>query len=131
MAERLRRVIRNHMGFPRRGSNPLGDGTFWFVTGLHGSIRGESTPSRFTKITNTRKGQWSSGMILASGARGREFDSPLAPFCLVRASFSLAVVSSVLDARDQGSILGIHEGVISLAVMIRACQARGPGSTPG
>ena len=25
-------------------------------------------------------GQWSSGMILASGARGREFDSPLAPF---------------------------------------------------
>ena len=24
-------------------------------------------------------GQWSSGMILASGARGREFDSPLAP----------------------------------------------------
>ena len=26
------------------------------------------------------KGQWSSGMILASGARGRGFDSPLAPF---------------------------------------------------
>ena len=25
------------------------------------------------------KGQWSSGMILALGARGREFDSPLAP----------------------------------------------------
>ena len=25
-------------------------------------------------------GQWSSGMILASGARGRGFDSPLAPF---------------------------------------------------
>ncbi len=24
-------------------------------------------------------GQWSSGMILASGARGREFDSPLTP----------------------------------------------------
>ena len=24
-------------------------------------------------------GQWSSGMILASGARGRGFDSPLAP----------------------------------------------------
>ena len=25
-------------------------------------------------------GHWSSGMILALGARGREFDSPLAPF---------------------------------------------------
>ncbi len=24
-------------------------------------------------------GQWSSGMILALGARGREFDSPLTP----------------------------------------------------
>ncbi len=28
------------------------------------------------------KGQWSSGMILASGARGRGFDSPLAPFLI-------------------------------------------------
>ena len=27
-------------------------------------------------------GQWSSGMILASGARGRGFDSPLAPFLI-------------------------------------------------
>ncbi len=26
------------------------------------------------------EGTWSSGMILASGARGREFDSPSAPF---------------------------------------------------
>ena len=25
-------------------------------------------------------GHWSSGMILALGARGREFDSPMAPF---------------------------------------------------
>ncbi len=27
-------------------------------------------------------GQWSSGMILALGARGREFDSPLTPVIL-------------------------------------------------
>ena len=27
-------------------------------------------------------GEWSSGMILALGARGREFDSPLTP-CIV------------------------------------------------
>ena len=29
LAEWLRRVIRNHMGFPRAGSNPVGDATFW------------------------------------------------------------------------------------------------------
>ncbi len=30
------------------------------------------------------EGTWSSGMILASGARGREFDSPSAPYPSVR-----------------------------------------------
>ena len=29
-------------------------------------------------------GHWSSGMILALGARGREFDSPMAPFPFAR-----------------------------------------------
>ena len=65
-------------------------------------------------------GQWSSGMILASGARGREFDSPLAPFGKIK-PFCLAFTISRLS----------NKSVISLAVMIRACQARGPGSTPG
>ena len=41
----------------------------------------------------SKEGQWSSGMILASGARGREFDSPLAPFC--RHSQSEALVAQL------------------------------------
>ena len=36
------------------------------------------TPCR----TYVSMGGWSSGMILASGARGRGFDSPLAPLCV-------------------------------------------------
>ena len=50
------------MGSARAGSNPADVANF----GLYKS-----------------KGQWSSGMILASGARGRGFDSPLAPFLSV------------------------------------------------
>ena len=66
------------------------------------------------------QGRWSRGMILASGARGREFDSPLAPFGKIK-PFCLAFTILRLS----------NKSVISLAVMIRACQARGPGSTPG
>ena len=33
----------------------------------------------FCRSYKSKMGQWSSGMILASGARGRGFDSPLAP----------------------------------------------------
>jgi hypothetical protein len=41
---------------------------------------GGSNPSSL--IFSMSAGHWSRGMILALGARGREFDSPMAPFCL-------------------------------------------------
>ena len=46
-----------------------------------GSARAGSNPADVANfVLYKNKGQWSSGMILASGARGRGFDSPLAPF---------------------------------------------------
>ena len=45
-----------------------------------GSARAGSNPADVANFELYKKaGQWSSGMILASGARGRGFDSPLAP----------------------------------------------------
>ncbi len=43
------------------------------------------------------EGTWSSGMILASGARGREFDSPSAPYpSLCFSSFVLLFVAEFI-----------------------------------
>ena len=45
-----------------------------------GSARAGSNPADVANfVLHKNKGQWSSGMILASGARGRGFDSPQAP----------------------------------------------------
>ena len=48
-----------------------------------GSARAGSNPADVANfVYYMSEGQWSSGMILASGARGRGFDSPLAPLLL-------------------------------------------------
>ncbi len=43
------------------------------------------------------EGTWSSGMILASGARGREFDSPSAPFPTPFVHFPFHIVRKSLE----------------------------------
>ena len=50
-------------------------------------------------------GDWSSGMILASGARGREFDSRITPFYHMR-SYGVVVSISGCDPLDPGSTPG-------------------------
>ena len=43
-------------------------------------------------VEKKKKGDWSSGMIPASGAGGRGFDSPITPvFLLILTAFSLKV----------------------------------------
>ena len=36
--------------------------------------------TELARLVTVKLGDWSSGMILASGARGREFDSRITPF---------------------------------------------------
>ena len=76
-------------------------------------------------------GQWSSGMIPASGAGGRGFDSPLAPFAdqaflaqmVERWPFKPMVVGSI---PTEGVTL-----LVGVVGNISACHADAPGSIPG
>ena len=86
VAQWIRRVTTNHeIG----GSNPSGDGEDGLV-GYDDCLTRSRSRVRFSELVcinffvrplhvPTDTGQWSSGMILALGARGRGFDSHLTP----------------------------------------------------
>ena len=64
-------------------------------------------------------GQWSSGMILASGARGRGFDSPLAPLFMTE---SYALVAQMVERKTLNLVVvgSIPTGgVLHLYIVLR------------
>ena len=79
MAERSKALVLGTSSFESVGSNPTS------VTG--GLAQSEECVVRNDKAPGSKPGfstlgDWSSGMILASGARGRGFDSLITPFAV-------------------------------------------------
>ena len=79
MAERSKALVLGTSSFESVGSNPTP-----VIGGLAQSeecvVRNDEAPG--SKPGLSRQGDWSSGMILASGARGQGFDSLITPFWL-------------------------------------------------
>ena len=81
-----------------------------------GSARAGSNPADVANfVLHKSTGQWSSGMILASGARGRGFDSPLAP------SFLLAVAEFVFGKKGTSGFEPLTTGS---AILCSATELR-------
>ena len=83
LAEWLRRQPAKLLGSARAGSNPAGVVRNYFcrelgLVGYDDCLTRSRSRVRFSELV-VYKGQWSSGMILALGARGRGFDSHLTP----------------------------------------------------
>ena len=74
-----------------------------------GVLRSSAAPSaEWCAAPCTLSGRWSSGMILASGARGRGFNSRTAPVFLF-----FIFIFSIGDARSSGAMLWGRQGRIA------------------
>ena len=78
--------------------------------------------STIAEYITTKVGEWSSGMILALGARGREFDSPLTPatFLIPCAFIAQMGERQTEDLKVPGSIPG--EGINLLLFCMFECK---------
>ena len=94
MSEWLRRQIRNLLGSARASSNLVAVVPFFFCSCVCGVWFCLLSLASFHCGPFVSEGDWSSGMIPASGAGGREFDSRITPF-LVRGRQRVRVVKEV------------------------------------